>query len=150
MNAADILLDTGPIIGIMRGDTLGRAVDERYSIRQRAFRPFISIVSVGECLAVAEKNKWGEQKTKTLLELFRNLTILTISNNKILKLYAGIDAAMQRAGRKIGDNDQWIAACASASGALLVTTDKGFEPLEPDFLKLEIFDPKTGELLHGK
>lgn len=41
----------------------------------------------------------------------------------------------------MGKNDLWIAACAKAASATLLTTDKDFSHLIPEYLDGEIVDP---------
>ena len=41
----------------------------------------------------------------------------------------------------MGKNDLWIAACAKASGATLLTTDNDFTHLIPDHLDGEVIEP---------
>ena len=60
----------------------------------------------------------------------------------ILGHYADIDSYCVSKGIKIGDNDTWIAATAAATGALLLTTDKDFDPLDGRFLRRHYIEPK--------
>jgi tRNA(fMet)-specific endonuclease VapC len=53
----------------------------------------------------------------------------------VLDRYAQIDAHLKKSGRTLGKNDVWIAATAAATGALLLTNDKDFDPLDSLFLK---------------
>ena len=46
-------------------------------------------------------------------------------------------------------NDIWIAACAAAYDAHLITTDDDFDHLVPDFLQRIKVHPQTGEVLEG-
>jgi tRNA(fMet)-specific endonuclease VapC len=41
----------------------------------------------------------------------------------------------------MGKNDLWIAACAQAAGATLLTTDNDFSHLIPEYLDGEVIDP---------
>lgn len=41
----------------------------------------------------------------------------------------------------MGKNDLWIAACAKAAGATLLTTDNDFTHLIPGHLDVEVIDP---------
>lgn len=43
--------------------------------------------------------------------------------------------------RNMGKNDLWIAACAKAAGATLLTTDKDFSHLSAQLLEVEYVDP---------
>ena len=43
----------------------------------------------------------------------------------------------------MGKNDLWIAACAKATGATLLTTDKDFDHLDTELLSVEYVDPES-------
>jgi tRNA(fMet)-specific endonuclease VapC len=70
----------------------------------------------------------------------------------ILNLYGEIDAfsqgKLQRplpngvSARNMGKNDLWIAAAASATQSILLSTDRDFAHLEGAFIKFEYYDPK--------
>ena len=55
---------------------------------------------------------------------------------------AEIDAYLKKNGKTVGNNDVWIAATARAAGALLLTTDRDFEPLDPTFLRHHYIPPQ--------
>ncbi len=57
--------------------------------------------------------------------------------------YAAIDAHSEERGRKMGNNDAWIAATAAAAGAHLLTTDKDFDHLHPDLVQREWINPMS-------
>ncbi|XYH97448.1 PIN domain-containing protein [Sorangium sp. So ce1128] len=56
--------------------------------------------------------------------------------------YAAMHAYLVRKGRKLSDNDVWIAACARATSATLITTDKDFDPLHGEFIQRFYFESK--------
>jgi tRNA(fMet)-specific endonuclease VapC len=136
-----ILLDTSILIHLLRASTLGSRVSDEHSLRKRAERPLISIVSVGEVLAFAKKQAWGDAKTSKLRELIQQCVVVDISSNEVIEHYATIDAFCHAQGKSVGKNDLWIAATAAATGALLLTTDKDFDPLHEQFLKRAWYDP---------
>ena len=49
--------------------------------------------------------------------------------------------------RKLGQNDMWIAACAAAFGAHLVTTDRDVDHLTPEFIERTKVDPHSGAII---
>ncbi len=128
------LLDTSVVLHAVRDSEVWRRVDGIFHLRHRAERPLISAVSVGEALALAKRNGWGESKMAKLESLLRQLVILDINVEPILRAYAELDAATR--GRPIGENDLWIAATARATGAHLITTDTDFDTLYPKFIQL--------------
>ena len=48
-----VLLDTGILVHLLRGDALGTHVDDAHQLRASAARPLICIVTVGEILTLA-------------------------------------------------------------------------------------------------
>jgi len=151
MTPAGFVLDTGVVVALAAKTAVGRAVDERHGLRLRPDKPLISIVSVGECLAIARRNKWGEKRLSTLHDQLASLAVVELGQTGVVDAYASIWATTRAAGTPMGQqNDVWVAALASVTGYLLLTTDADFEPLEPDFLRHERFDPDTGTLVHGQ
>lgn len=137
-----LLLDTSVVVHLARADATGTAMDDAYAIRARADRPLISIVSVGELLSMAHKKAWGERKRERLRELIKELVVVDLQRQPILDRYAEIDAYLTKKGFTLSNNDTWIAATAAAAGALLLTNDKDFDPLDGKYLQRIYFDPK--------
>lgn len=134
------LLDTNIVLHAVRNSDLWRRVDGQFHLRHQPNRPLISAVTVGEALALAARNGWGETKRTKLQELLRELVILDINVEAILRSYAELDVATR--SRPIGENDLWIAATARATGAHLLTTDTDFDTLHPHLLQRTRFDPQ--------
>ena len=139
-----LLLDTNALIQISRDNEVGRRIQQRLSLSERREKPLISIVTVGEGLALARKWGWGPAKVSALREMYRQLVVVDVSQGDIVERYAEISAHAEAKGRSLGDNDRWIAATAQATSAWLVTTDKDFTFLEPDFIRQVYFDPAGG------
>jgi tRNA(fMet)-specific endonuclease VapC len=138
-----VLLDTGIVVHLIRYSSLGQRIDSQYGLSDRQVRPLVSIVTVGELAAFAEKRGWGERKRMALLDLVRELTVVDISSGEVIDRYAKIDALSEKQGRQMGKNDLWIAATAAATGAWLLTTDKDYDHLHPDTIHREWIDPDT-------
>ena len=65
---------------------------------------------------------------------------------EVIDAYVEIDVYSQQhpdGARNMGKNDLWIAACAKASGATLLTTDKDFDHLTPGMISVEYVDPAS-------
>lgn len=137
-----VLLDTSILIHLLKATALGTRVAGEHGLRSRGDRPLLSIVSVGEALAFAKKRGWGEAKVTKLRELIQQLVIVDINPTEVLESYASIDAFCERQGRQLGKNDLWIAATAAATGALLLTADKDFDPLHGSLLNRAWYDPE--------
>lgn len=136
-----LLLDTCVVVHVVRGDGVGKRMDQAYDLRGRADRPIISVVTVGEARSLAKQFGWGPSKCEALDRLLHEFVIVDINNVSVLDKYAEIDAHLRKAGRALGKNDVWIAATAAASGALLLSNDKDFAPLDPLFLTFAYVDP---------
>lgn len=69
--------------------------------------------------------------------------LFLLDTSVVLFLVRGTVLGQNHSGgaRNMGKNDLWIAACAKASGAALLTTDKDYLHLDPDQLSVEWVDP---------
>lgn len=136
-----LLLDTNVVLHLVRGQATGLALDREFGLRMRPDRPLISVITIGEMLALAARLKWGVKKVAALKQLAEELVVVDVRNQTVLEKYAEIDAFMVKNGHPIGDNDVWIAATAAAAGASLLTSDKDFDPLHDVFLTRIFFNP---------
>lgn len=135
------LLDTSIIVHVLRADRLGRYLIEEQQLRARVEAPLVSIVTVGEMLSLGRQFGWGGQKLEYMHELLHELVIVDINSEPVLSSYAEIDAWCRQNGIALGKNDLWIAATAVATGAVLLTADKDFDPLHKRFLDRVFYDP---------
>jgi tRNA(fMet)-specific endonuclease VapC len=138
-----ILLDTWVLVHLCRDGTVGRAIRRKYQLRERPTTPVISIVTVGEIYAFARRADWAEKKRAVLSELLANLVVMDIRLEPILQGYAEISTWLHEHGRSMGHNDRWIAATARFLDATILTGDRDFDPLHPEFITRELVDPKT-------
>ena len=130
-----LLLDTNVVLHVVRGNEIGQRVDSLFQIRHRSDRPLISIVSIGECLALARHWNWGMARRATLEQLLRELVVVDIQSRDVLDRFAELYSWSRAHGRALGDNDLWIAATAAAASAHLITTDADFDPLHPQHVR---------------
>ena len=137
-----ILLDTNVLLQLVRGNEIGKRIDANYQLRARLERPLISVITVGEAMALAKKFKWAEQKAGELQKLLGELVIVDINHASVLSQYAEISGYLESIGQPIGQNDMWIAATAAAANAWLLTTDKDFDRLTPNYIKREYVNPQ--------
>ncbi len=138
-----LLLDTNIVIHLTRGGAIGQAIDGRFQLRARPERPLLSAVTLGEAMAFAQYRGWGEASRATLRDLLREFVIVDIRNSAVLERYAEIDTFLKSNGHAVSDNDAWIAACASAAAATLLTTDRDFDPLDGTYLERVWIDPRS-------
>ncbi len=144
MSATLFLLDTSVLLYLVRGSALAESIDESYGLRQSAERPLVSRVTHGEIRSMARRNRWGARKLGALENALSNVVTVEIQHPAVVEAYVVVDNYSQSVGRPMGQNDLWIAACAKASGATLLTTDGDFRHLDPDPLRVECVDPAAG------
>jgi predicted nucleic acid-binding protein len=73
------------------------------------------------------------------------LTVFDIHYEDVLEAYGQLSMHWERAGKRMEQNDLWIAASAQALDAVLLTADGDFRKLEK-MIQVEWVDP---ELLKG-
>lgn len=136
-----ILLDTGVVFQALRDNALWKRIEAEHQLLSRKDRPLLPIVCVGELLALGRMNGWGVPRITALETLLTNLTIADIRSRQVLEKYAEIKAFVR--GKEIGQNDIWIAAIASATGAHVLTCDTDFQRLEEGlFLTQTYYNPR--------
>lgn len=95
----------------------------------------ISIITYAELKLGVEKSEQKEKNANALDKFVRFLEIIPF-DVKAANEYGCIRAKLEKAGRKIGDNDMLIAASAKAENVILVTNNiREFERVEG--LKIE-------------
>ena len=137
------LLDTNILVHYVRDSPLWIQIRDKYEPLMIEPRPLISVVTEGELHSLALQWNWGAKKLEKVdfcLDYFRTATI---HDSSIIRVYATLDAHCALSGQSLGKNDLWIAATASAIGATLLTTDRDFDRLTPQFLSREWIDPNT-------
>lgn len=68
--------------------------------------------------------------------------LIDVRPGALLEHCAVFDAFCESRGRTLGKNDLWIAATAAMTGAVLLTTDKDFDPLHQEGLLRRVwYDP---------
>ncbi len=131
-----ILIDTNVLVEVLRNKDKGRRIAETY-LSKRAERPLISMISVGEVLAIARRQVYGEAKITKLNKLLSELVIVKTSR-PVAEYYARLQSTLQKLGTPIGENDTWIAATAAATKSVLLTGDRDFEKIPQGLIRLEI------------
>jgi predicted nucleic acid-binding protein len=144
--SALFLLDTNVVLALVRGQALGAFIDATFLLSAARRRPAISVVTHGEVRVLAGRNGWGEAKLAALRCALDALVTVDVNVAEVLDAYVEIDLFSQQmpgGARNMGKNDLWIAACAKASGATLLTTDRDFDHLDPDLLTVVYIDPSS-------
>jgi tRNA(fMet)-specific endonuclease VapC len=138
ISGSDILvLDTSIVVDVARNNRSGQAILQTYSLKTRADRPLISVVTTGEMLGIAKSQSWTSDKTKLLHELLSEFVKLDLTAD-VVEAYSDLVAHCRRQNHTMGQqNDMWIAATARVTGAVLLTGDLGFSWLDPQFIRVE-------------
>ena len=126
------LFDTTIILELVRGKARGLEIESTCGLRNLQQRPLICEVTIAELEVLATRNGWGSRRRLLLADAVGNLVRVNISAGAIHNAYHDIDLLSQRhpkGSRNMGKNDLWIAACAKATGAHLLTADKDFDHL---------------------
>lgn len=137
------LLDTNVLVHYVRASNVWEQVRSKYQPLLIEPRPVISVVTVGELRSLALQWKWGNKKLDHLEYALGFFRVLTIQDPDVIRAYATLDAYCESLGQSLGKNDVWIAATAVATGACLLTTDRDFDRLAPQFLTREWINPDT-------
>lgn len=140
------LLDTNVLVHFVRGSDLWVWIRGRYDLLATHPRPLISVVTVGELRSLALLYGWGQAKLDQMEFCLGYFKTVTIHDPVIIDRYAVIDSHFQSRGHVLGKNDLWIAATAAATGTRLLTIDRDFDRLDPDFVSREWIDPDAGEI----
>lgn len=136
------LLDTSALLNVLRGKDLGKRINETFGLTELKNRPLISVVTHGEIWVLATRNNWGDEKRRALEHTLDHMVTVDLNHPDIIGAYVEADLITRRhpeGARNIGKNDLWIAACAKAAGAELITTDKDFRTLA-EFLRVHIVE----------
>lgn len=148
MAAPAYLLDTGIVLLATRASNASKTIDSQFGLTASNFRPAICEVSVGELLAFANANHWGDKRKTALMERLKASLILPIAHPGVHQRWADMQSTLQRAGITVGQNDLWIAAAASMTGLTVLSTDKDFKRLvEHGLVQAVVVDPKTGVVM---
>jgi predicted nucleic acid-binding protein len=142
------VLDTGPLLNLIRGKELGDQIDKAYGLRQALYRHTISIVTHAEIKVLADRKGWGDQKRTALANALSELVTINIDSETLIDAYVRVESACYSdpsGARVMGKNDIWIAATALVSQLPLITTDKDFDHLNGRLITVYWVDPTLGK-----
>jgi tRNA(fMet)-specific endonuclease VapC len=140
LDGDQLVLDTNILVHWMRGKDAGLKLRMDYELGARRPRPIVPLVVKAELKSLALQFRWGDVRLAALDELLRQLPVADISSEQVIQAYARLDFESREAGRRMGKNDLWIAAVACVQGATILTTDKDFDHLHPDAVRVEYVD----------
>ncbi|HUF62743.1 MAG TPA: PIN domain-containing protein [Verrucomicrobiales bacterium] len=116
----DILLDTAPVIAHLRDK-----IDITVLAPQGALL-FTSLFTVGE-LSKGVHKAGSPDSERSKIDAFMQHVAVLIPDTATAELYGEVSAALERAGKRIPENDVWIAATALECGMAVATADAHFE-----------------------
>lgn len=143
------LLDTNLIVVYSRESDIADKIEEKYHLFDGVNNLAISVVTLGELDAISKKLRLGDRRKRRVENLLGKIATVTLNYGELILRYGDIDAYSQgkllgRRGnftaRNMGKNDIWIAATASIYNLTLITTDKDFDHLKDEYVKLEYID----------
>ena len=107
-----------------------RYAESQFQLLMTETVPVINCAIEAETRSIARSNGWGIAKRDQMGFLFSTFRRVSIERPDLLEAYVMIDVYNHRHGIDMGKNDLWIAATASVTGAILLTTDKDFDHLK--------------------
>jgi predicted nucleic acid-binding protein len=144
MAAVETLLDTTVLLNYFRWNACAQQIEADYALRASGFAPTISVVSVGEMLSFALNPDWDDKKRAKLDSFLEQCIVIDLRQRDVLDGYACLHDVNTKSGLSIGQNDLWIAACANAAGLAVLTSDKDFERIPANLVRVIKVHPKTG------
>ncbi|MEZ4984474.1 MAG: PIN domain-containing protein [Saprospiraceae bacterium] len=139
------VFDTSAILYYLKDPITRERIISDYQPFEEGNNAIISIVTLGEIMAIAQKNSWGNLRIEAVNKILKQFLVVEIKYGKLLEKYAEIEAFSQRkhkrittsfTARNMGKNDVWIAATAAITDAILITSDKDFAHLEGVFFEI--------------
>lgn len=116
-----VVLDTSAYSWFRRG------APELVSILQQADQVLVPSIVIGELLAGFAVGSRKRENTSILNQFLSEEFVFEVRiDRRIAEHYASIFAALRANGTPIPTNDIWIAACARANGATMLTYDNDF------------------------
>ena len=133
-----LVLDTNVLVHLLRNNSTGQAIEAQFALSARLDRPLLSSVVEGELRGLAAGWNWGANKIAKLEQTLSELVRVSAGEPEIVRTYGLLYAHQTKMGKKVGENDLWIAATAAAITGTVLTCDS-------DFLK---FDPALVSCIH--
>jgi len=119
------LVDTSAVIDFLRGEP---GLDERFL----EFDVVLNVVILGELYygAYGSQHEAFRKKNLEQIGVFLETSEVLLPTQKTGQIYAEMKAAQKRLGKKLPDNDLWIAASAREHDLVLAHRDKHFATVE--------------------
>ncbi len=140
----EVLLDTNILLHYARKNEVSRRIESEYTLAKRDGKLSISIVNYAESLVFASYNQWGQEKIERLDYIVNQLHVFDRFDVKIVQYYKDLAMLSRQQGYAIGQNDLWIAATAGSLELALLTTDKDFQWIPQELVKVYVADTVFG------
>ena len=137
------LLDTNILVHLVRNDTTGQRLKHERRLLLTDVVPAFCLVSEGELRSLAYQFNWGSDRADQMRYYLAYFRRIPLDAPELIEAYAVIDAHSRRNGVEMGKNDIWIAATAHFTGFELLTTDRDFDHLHPNFLTRALIAPQA-------
>jgi tRNA(fMet)-specific endonuclease VapC len=124
-----VLVDTDVFSYLLKGDS--RAALYKPHLQGKLVA--LSFVTVGELQFWAINRKWGTRKLGDLSTRLRSVVIVPY-DFAICETYGRLRARLEASGKKVADNDLWIAACAIRHSIPLVSNNRSHFSGIPDLV----------------
>lgn len=147
-----VTIDTNILLHLLRGSYLVPTIREQFDELEAEDTIILSIVSIGEIESIAHQHNYGKKKRNYLEKLIKDFLVVPIESFDLIDRYAEIDAYSQGklkdnplpnglSSRNMGKNDVWIAATASITNSVLVSTDTDYDHLDGQYIDYIYIDP---------
>src|SRR4051812_44813472 len=93
---ATFLLDTGVLLGYVRGAAFAAYVEKKFAPSRAPNLAVTSIVSNAELQSMALRRKWGSGKLAALATVLRSMPAVPIRQPSVIEKFAEIDAFNHR------------------------------------------------------
>lgn len=134
-----LIIDTCFIVNYLRYNWFRDYAEENFNLSDHPKAHMISCVVVGELKVLEESLGWETKMRAGLKRFLDQFIVQAINITDIYEAYKEIDCFSKKPGRgfsarKMGKNDVWIAATARTTGRILLTCDKDFCHISPNYI----------------
>jgi tRNA(fMet)-specific endonuclease VapC len=114
------IIDTNVIIKMLHGE------QEAIELLQKVEKAYVSTIIKGELYYGASKSARREANTELFRKTLEKYETLSLDSDTIAVSYGLIKSELEKKGKKIPENDIWIAAAAHACDLSIATFDQHF------------------------
>jgi tRNA(fMet)-specific endonuclease VapC len=120
MSMTGSIIDTNVIIKMLHGDS------DAIALLHKIEKAYVSITIKGELYYGASKSARRESNMELFRKTLAQYETLSLDNDLIAVSYGLIKSDLEKKGKKIPENDIWIAATAQVYGLSVATFDHHF------------------------